>query len=434
MRLTMARMVVTPTTAAPMGLPAVGKGGASRWRRRRRGAQPARPLCPAWRGVARGGEHRCGGALGRGGASGASNVSLLVTGRARGGRARCATVRALAGQCVWCGDGGGGAAVGGELWWAWIFVVGFLGAAATGRLAVWTGSVVGVEDGEVDGSFLFSFIVEWRAVPGWVIPHDGAYADTHVFLLSFSWCRGRPPRTYATTVRLWGITNVIGGCAAVGDSACGLRWRDEQKRGENAAALRGESPLGRNAAAVSAAPSSSAPVEAAANGAEQGVAGGVVQAVADGTEQAVADSAEQAVADGTDQAAAALSAATAEAQAAAAQVVAAADSPAPSGSPTVDVAAGVPSIRPSADAFTDGATGPAPPGSASASPSTRPQAAGTPVRNPSPVADTASERSFEQEGADPWWCPQCATPDLPCPRVERGGKARCEGTFAVGGG
>eukprot|EP00170_Pyropia_yezoensis_P006891 contig_28141_g6913 len=166
--------------------------------------------------------------------------------------------------------------------------------------------------------------------------------------------------------------------------------------------------------------------EAAANGAEQGVAGGVVQAVADGTEQAVADSAEQAVADGTDQAAAALSAATAEAQAAAAQVVAAADSPAPSGSPTVDVAAGVPSIRPSADAFTDGATGPAPPGSASASPSTRPQAAGTPVRNPSPVADTASERSFEQEGADPWWCPQCATPDLPCPRVERGGKARCE--------
>lgn len=236
--------------------------------------------------------------------------------------------------------------------------------------------------------------------------------------------------------RTWGV---------VGVAACGLKWRDEQKREERAAALRNDPRLAMATpparAAASSAASSPPPAEAAADGTGQAPAAvpapPPAEAAADGAAAAPAAGASpppaQEAADGAVLAAAAVSAATAEAQAAAAEVVAAADSPAPSGSPALDAAAAGPAPPPPVGASADGATPLPRPAAASAAPAAQPPAAGNAAAGPLAMADTASEHSSELGGADPWWCPQCATPDLPSPRVRLGGNGeRCEGTFAVG--
>lgn len=292
--------------------------------------------------------------------------------------------------------------------------VDFFCGVAAGRLAVWIGGSVGLEFGEGVGRFLEAMVEDWSAVPWWIIPRGGACADRRVLLFSFSWLPSLHPCGGDTAV---GDTIGTGGCGRVGAAACGLKWRDQQRREEQAAALRSGGPRAMETTGVVATAPSLPPA-----------------AAVDGAEQAGGDGAEQVAADGSDRIAAALCAATAEAQAAAAEVVAAADSPAPSGSPAFDAASAVPAGVPPTDAPSDGATLPTSPVTARRAPSVGPPATGTSVPDPPALADTVYEPSSEEDGAAPWWCPQCATPDLPCPRVQRGRKALCEGILAVGGG
>ncbi|GAB0498629.1 hypothetical protein MMPV_009975 [Pyropia vietnamensis] len=150
---------------------------------------------------------------------------------------------------------------------------------------------------------------------------------------------------------------------------------------------------------------------------------------ADAAEQAVGDASQQVAADGSNRVATSLCVATAEAQAAAAEVVAAVDSPIPSGSPACNTAAAVPSGVPPTDAPSDGATlrTSSMCGLMWTDQQLREQLGSTsdgdsPMEMDAAAADARAQEAAKQGGPGVWKCHQCGTSNSFCHRPGPGGK------------